>query len=463
MNLCSKGSKITFPIMKNDSNSLKTDLYELTMAAGYFQNNLNLRAVFELYCHTMPDNRAFLVTCGLEPIVDYILNLRFTKEDIQFLKSQPAFRSINPKFFEYLRRFKFSGDVWAMPEGEICFADEPILQVEAPIIEAQILETYLLSIINIETLVATKAARVVEAASCDGSPRLVVDFGSRRAHGPEAATLAARAAYIAGCAGTSNVHAGRMFEIPIFGTMAHSWVQAFDSEETAFAKYHSTFPENTILLIDTYDTIQGLKKAIKLKQNIKGVRIDSGNLKQLSQQVRKILDQHGLNHVKIIVSGNLNEYKIKDLVKAKAPIDIFGVGTEMVVSRDFPALDLTYKLVQTKNRQGRVKNKAKLSQGKQTFPGRKQVFRKFNSKGQMTGDTIGLFKEKPPQGTSPLLKPIIRKGKLSSRLPSINKIREKVQEGLLSLPEPYLQIHTIKKYNIGYSKKIQTLKKEFVG
>src|SRR3990167_3148656 len=223
----------------NASDSLKVDLYELTMAAGYFQNKVDLRATFELSCHTMPKNRSFLVACGLEQVVEYILNLRFSDEDVAFLKDLPVFRHAKGNFFDYLKNFKFSGDVWAMPEGEIFFAREPVIQVEAPIIEAQILETCVLSLMNIESVVATKAARVVAAASADGVARGVIDFGSRRAHGPEAGVLAARAAYVAGCAGTSNVYAGRSFGIPAYGTISHSFVEAFDKEQEAFKRYHA--------------------------------------------------------------------------------------------------------------------------------------------------------------------------------------------------------------------------------
>ena len=301
----------------NASNSLKVDLYELTMAAGYFQNKVDMRATFELSCHTMPENRSFLVACGLEQIVEYILRLRFEDEDIAFLKGLPVFRHVKNDFFDYLKNFRFTGDVWAMPEGEIFFAREPVIQVEAPIIEAQILETYVLSLMNIESVVATKAARVVASACADGVARGVIDFGSRRAHGPEAGVLAARAAYVAGCAGTSNVYAGRSFGIPAYGTISHSFVEAFDKEQEAFKRYHAVFPDNTVLLIDTYDTINCVRNIVKipLKEKLRGVRLDSGDLKMLSKKVRGILDNAGLPRVKILASGNLNEYKIADLVK----------------------------------------------------------------------------------------------------------------------------------------------------
>lgn len=441
------------------NNSLKVDLYELTMAAGYFQNKVDLKGTFELSCHTMPENRSFLVACGLEQIVEYILNLRFTTEDIDFLKSLPVFKRVKAGFFDYLKDFRFSGDVWAMPEGEIFFAREPILQVEAPIIEAQILETYLLSVLNIETLVATKAARIVAAASADGVARGVIDFGSRRAHGAEAGILAARAAYIAGCAGTSNVFAGKNFGIPVYGTIAHSWVEAFDSEEESFEKYHQVFPENTILLADTYDTIACVQKLVQmpLKDQLKGVRLDSGDLKALSRKVRKILDGAGLPHVKILASGNLNEYKIAELVKAGAPIDLFGVGTDMVTSRDYPALDLTYKLVQVQDEKGSVKYKAKRSPAKETVPGKKQVFRQYDSKGVFKQDIIGLALEDTPAGARPLLRPVIRGGKLTAPGPSLDAVRRNAAEGLAKLPARFKDIHENQSGKAGYTKAILEL------
>ena len=258
--------------------ALMTDFYEFTMAAGYFDNRYNPKATFELYCHTLPAQRAFLLVCGLPDIVRYIIQRKFTSAEVRYLQSQPAFKNVSGDFFDYLRAFKFSGNVWAVPEGEVCFANEPLLQIEAPIIEAQLLETYLLSMINIQTLVASKAARIVRAAQSDGKARPVVDFGSRRAHGPAAGVLAARGAYIGGCLGTSNVQAGRLYKIPLFGTMAHSWVQAFDTEETAFRSYQNVFPDHTILLVDTYNTTEAVQRAVALKKVFSGVRLDSGNL-----------------------------------------------------------------------------------------------------------------------------------------------------------------------------------------
>lgn len=448
------------PRIKNsESNALKTDLYELTMAAGYFHNKVDVRATFELSCHTMPPNRSYLVACGLESIVDYILNLRFSDSDIRFLKARPVFKQTPKGFFDYLRKFRFSGDVWAMPEGEIYFAREPVIQVEAPIIEAQILETYLLSVMNIESLVATKAARIVKAACADGRARGVVDFGSRRAHGPEAGTLAARASYIGGCLGTSNVLAGKAFGIPLYGTIAHSWVEAFDSEEEAFQNYHKTFPNSTILLVDTYDTVNAVQRIVKLewKNALRGIRLDSGDLLVLSRRARKILDDAGLKETRILASGNLNEYKIWDLVKAGAPIDLFGVGTDMATSRDYPALDLTYKLVQTMTRDNAVTFKAKRSPQKQTVPGKKQVFRKYTDKGFIGQDIIGLFSEKTPAGARPLLKPVIRRGKMAGPLPGIESIRNTAQEKLSQLAPSFHNLSSRRTFKTKYTSSISKL------
>ena len=442
--------------VRNSSESLKVDLYELTMAAGYFQNKVDTRATFELSCHTMPENRSYLVACGLEQIVEYILNLRFEDEDIAFLKGLPVFQHVKNDFFDYLKSFRFSGDVWAMPEGEIFFAREPILQVEAPIIEAQILETCVLSLMNIESVVATKAARVVAATRADGVARGVIDFGSRRAHGPEAGVLAARAAYIGGCLGTSNVYAGRQFGIPVYGTMAHSWVEAFDSEEESFEKYHAVFPENTVVLVDTYDTLGCVRKVVKmpLTEKFKGVRLDSGDLKTLSKKVRAILDKAGLPHVKILASGNLNEYKIAELVNGHAPIDSFGVGTDMVTSRDCPALDLTYKLVQVQEKNGTIKYKSKTSPQKKTIPGKKQVFRQYDKKGIFVKDTIGLASEDAPAGARALLRPVIRDGKLTEALPSLESVRETTAAKLAQLPSGFNDIYKKQSVKIGYTKTI---------
>ncbi|MBI4336050.1 MAG: nicotinate phosphoribosyltransferase [Candidatus Omnitrophica bacterium] len=435
------------------SHSLQADLYEFTMAAGYFQNRVSERATFELFCFGQPPNRSYFLACGLNEILEYIQGLRFSRDDIAYLKNLPAFKFVKPSFFDYLKRFKFSGTVWAMPEGEVFFPNEPVIQVEAPIIEAQVLETYIMSVAHVSALVATKASRVVRAACGDSVPRDVIDFGSRRAHGPEAAVLAARAAYIGGCAGTSNLCAGKRFGIPVYGTMAHSWVQAFAREQEAFRGFSEVFPENTILLIDTYDTIACARKIAKcnFKNRIKAVRLDSGDLHGLSRKVRGILDNNGLRHVKIMASGNLNEYKIAALVKQKAPIDIFGVGTDMVTSRDMPALNLVYKLVQTENSKGSVRFRAKFSHGKKTMPARKQVFRRCDKRGFFEEDIIGIFCEKSPSNAEPLLRKMIEGGKLLSPLAGLKEVREYARQRLAQLPPACARVNSRTYLRTGYS------------
>jgi nicotinate phosphoribosyltransferase len=315
-------------------------------------------------------------------------------------------------------------------EGTPVFANEPILQVTAPLTEAQIVETYLLSAINFGTLVATKAARVVEAAA----GRAVVDFGFRRAHGPHAALAAARAAYLGGCAGTSNVEAGRRWGIPVFGTASHAFVMACPSETEAFRRYHRAFPGETLLLIDTYDTLQGVKRAIALGDRIKGVRLDSGDLLALSREVRRMLDDNGYRDTKIVASGDLDEHRIAALLAEHAPIDVFGVGTALVTSRDAPSLEGVYKLVEVgegEHARGRIKTSA----GKETLPGRKQVFRAYDAEGRPRGDRIGRMGELPRPGESPLLEPVMRAGKRIGAPTPVDRLRAVACENVRRLPD----------------------------
>jgi nicotinate phosphoribosyltransferase len=440
--------------------ALKTDLYQLTMAAGYYRSKKNTIATFEMFIKRMPSQRGYFIACGLEQVVEYLLNLKFTQEEIDFLKRHPSFKDVDPGFFEYLKNFRFTGEVKAIPEGTIVFADEPIIQVTAPIIEAQIIETYILSVVHIQTLVATKASRVVQAATGDRKKRIVVDFGSRRAHGPQAGYLAARASYIGGCDGTSNVYAGMKFNIPTYGTMAHSWIESFNREEQAFKNYFSLYPESTVLLVDTYDTIKGVEKALKISSRIKGIRLDSGDLLSLSKKARQLLDKAGLSHVKIMASGNLNEYKIAELVEKKAPIDSFGVGTELVTSSDLPAIDLIYKLVQIKEKNS-IRYIAKFSPKKETLPGKKQVFRFLDKNGKFLYDFIDLESNlKQEKEFIPLLEKIIEKGKLIKQLPSLNQIREYTNENLKNLPEKYKKISNPETYPVKVSWKINEIIKK---
>jgi len=408
-------------------NALATDLYELTMAAAYFENNESAEATFELFVRNLPTNRSYLIAAGLEQAVDYLRSLRFEKAHTDFLRKHSAFKGVSDRFFRYLRRLRFTGDVWALPEGTVFFPNEPIMRVKAPIIEAQIVETYLLSTINFQTLIASKASRVVQSAR----GREVIEFGGRRAHGPEAALLAARSSYIGGCAGTSNVLAGYKFGIPIYGTMAHSFVMNYQTEEEAFEKFCKTFPSRPALLLDTYDTLKALQKALPLKPSL--VRLDSGDRYELSVKARKILDEAGLKHTKIFVSGDLNEFIIDDLTSRGAPIDAFGVGTELVVSRDDPALQGIYKIVETR-RAGQLNFRVKTSEGKRTIPGAKQVFRRYSPSGELAGDVVALADEDPQPDGEPLLIPVFRGGRMRYHLPNLKEARQRTITSVSKLP-----------------------------
>src|SRR5256712_2775354 len=322
------------------SSGLLTDLYELTMAAGYVQNRFEARATFELFVRHLPPRRNYLVAAGLEQALDFLQNVHFSAEEISYLRGLPVFRHVDDAFFDYLAGFRFSGDAWALPEGTIFFPDEPILRITAPIAEAQIIETSLLSILHFQTLIASKAARIITAAA--GRP--VVEFGSRRAHGMEAGILAARAAFIGGCQGTSNTYSGRRFGIPVYGTQAHSWIMAHADEAEAFRDFLDVFPEQSTLLVDTYDVHAAIEKIMALCRKPGGVRLDSGDILADSLWVRRRLDRAGWTDVQIFASGDLDEDRIEDLLRSGARIDAFGVGTALSTSADSPAVGVIYKL-----------------------------------------------------------------------------------------------------------------------
>ena len=433
----------------NEGLGLATDLYELTMAAGYFDSGKQERAAFELHVRRFPEGRSYLLAAGLEQACHYLEHLRFSARSIQYLRRHPAFAHVSEGFFAYLSDFRFTGDLWAMPEGTVFFPGEPVLTVVAPLPEAQVVETYLLSTINYQTIVATKASRIVDAAQ--GLP--VVDFGSRRAHGFGAAMLAARAGYIAGCASTSNVLAARELGIPAVGTAAHSWTMAFDSEQAAFDAYQRVFPDSTTLLIDTYDTLEGARRAARLKGRVRAVRLDSGDLVKLSKQVRRILDSAGAAHVGIVASGDLNEHKIHAMLKAGAPITAFGVDTEMVTSRDDPAIAGVYKLVEIE-RDGKMVPRVKLSQDKATYPCQKQVFRQHDAQGLYVRDVVGIAHERLPG--EPLLGPVMQGGKLIAALPSIDAIRERGQACLQSLPRKHRRLSRPVRYSVALSERLES-------
>jgi len=431
--------------------ALSTDLYELTMAAAYYANNEESQATFELFVRSYPRNRSYLIAAGLQQALEYLTRIKFTERHIEFLRKHPNFVAVKEGFFEYLRNFKFTGNVWAMPEGTVFFTNEPILRVSGPIIEAQIVETNLLSIVNFQTLIASKASRVVESARGRG----VVEFGARRAHGPESALLAARASYIGGCIGTSNVLAGYKFGIPTYGTMAHSFIMTYDSERDAFDRFARAFPSNPAFLLDTYDTLEAAKTAVSLGVEPSLVRLDSGDRYSLSRKVRRILDDAGMKSTKIFVSGDLNEYSIDQLTKRKAPIDFFGVGTELVTSRDDPALSGIYKLVALE-REGKMAFKVKTSKGKFTVPGAKQVHRRI-SRGMIQEDTIALDNEKPPPNTKPLLSEVMRTGQLVTNIPTLDQSRERARSELQSLPAEYRSMHGSVKAPVRLSTRLQRL------
>lgn len=443
----------------NTNRALLTDLYELTMAAAFFERHIECNATFELFVRQLPPERGYLVAAGLDSVLGYLENLRFNEEDVRFLRAQPAFHTVSDSFFEYLRDFRFTGDVDGIPEGSLVFAGEPILQVTAPIAAAQIVETYLLSVINFETLIASKAARVVRAAQGKG----VWEFGTRRAQGPQAGVRAARAAYVGGCAGTSNVLAGYLYEIPLAGTAAHSWTQVFSTERESFAALLDTYPDTAILLIDTYDSLEGAETAAKLGRKVPGVRLDSGDLLEKSRRVREILDRNGLTDTKIVVSGDLNEYKIEELVAAGAPIDLFGVGTELATSRDVPSLSVVYKLVEIE-KNGKTEYKTKFSEQKAHWPGRKQVFRfarpQADGKGtEFHHDLIARDTEDYPEAER-LIQPVMREGKRLEPRPSIEEARARTLASLKKLPERFQSLHNVPHYPLAHSAALDRLLEE---
>ena len=428
---------------------LLTDLYELTMAAAYWANGINSTASFELYFRRLPPNRSYILAAGLEQIIDYLLNFHFSENQIEWLRSLEQFRHLDPKFFDFLSDLRFTGDVRAIPEGTMVFPLEPLLQVTAPLIEAQILETYLLNVLNSQSMIATKAARMMKAAA----GRSVIDFGARRAQSPQAALYAARASYIAGCPGTSNVLAAFLAGIPPYGTTAHSFTMAFESELEAFRAYHRVFPKTTVLLLDTYDTLEAAKKAKLVGNDLAAVRIDSGDLLDLSRKVRKILDDDDLRHVRIMASGDLNEFKIADLVSQKAPIDAFGVGTELVTSYDAPALNGVYKLVEM-TIGGKLVSRIKTSQGKPSYPGRKQVYR-FQKNHYHSHDLVTLADEDPPENASPMLKMYVESGKCTAKLPSLAEIRNHAALNLDALDPSFHDVNSVAEYPVAFSERLK--------
>jgi len=420
---------------------LLTDLYQLNMMQAYLDHGDTATAVFEFFMRKLPARRGFLLTAGLEQALDFLETLRFSPEDLAWLRESGRF---GKGMLDYLAALRFNGDVHAMPEGTVFFADEPILRVTAPLPVAQLIETRLINIVHFQCLVASKAARMMLAAP----GKLMVDFGLRRAHGAEAGVMAARASYIAGFAGTATVLAGELYGIPIFGTMAHSFVQAHDDEAAAFELFAQSRPENLTLLIDTYDTEAGARKVVALAPRlaargikIGAVRLDSGDLAALSKSVRRILDQGGLNDVRIFASGGLDEDSVAAMLHAGAPIDGFGMGTSLTTSSDVPALDCVYKLQEYAGLARR-----KQSTGKATWPGRKQVWRRYDADGRMRGDILSL--EDEAQEGEPLLQMVMQGGKRMAASPALADIRTRAAGELARLPAPLRRLEGAAPYPV---------------
>ncbi len=413
--------------MNLESTLLLTDLYELTMLQGYVHEGMNERAVFEFFVRRLPKSRNFLLAAGLEQVLAFLESARFEPEEVDWLAGQ----GFHPELLEWLRDFRFRGDVHAMPEGTVCFPEEPILRVTAPIPEAQIFESRIMNLLHFQTMIASKAARSVLAAP----GKELVDFGLRRAHGAEAGLYAARAAFLAGFSATATVLAGRRFGIPLSGTMAHSFIQAHDSEEEAFLRFAEANPERAVFLVDTYDTEEAVRKLVALAPRLRergirplAVRLDSGDLGSHARHVRRILDQAGLTDIAIFASGNLTEERLQELVWTEAPINGFGIGTSLDTSSDAPYLDCVYKLEEYAG-----KPRRKRSEGKATWPGCKQVFRQCDREGKIASDLVALEGEEHPG--DPLLLPVMREGKRLAAPEPLRSSRERAARSLASLPE----------------------------
>jgi len=419
---------------------LLTDLYQLTMMETYLQTGMDKTAVFEFYVRKLPGNRGFLIAAGLNSALAFLENLQFSPAEIDYLAQTGRFSG---KLLDYLSSCRFCGDVYALPEGTVCFANEPLIRIVAPLPVAQLVETRLMNFLHFETTIASKAARCVLAA---GGKRLV-DFGLRRTHGAEAGTLAARATYISGFAGTATVIAEKLYGIPIFGTMAHSYIEAFGNEEEAFVAFGRANPNNVTFLIDTYDTLKGARAAVNAARRLSkegvqtsAVRLDSGDFLALSKEVRSILDQNGLPEIRILVSGNVDEIMIRKLLAAGAPIDAFGVGTKLDTSEDAPYMECAYKLMEYDG-----KPRLKKSSGKATLPGRKQVLRSYKE-GIMIRDTItedGDMQE----GTS-LIEKVMDQGRRLQPPHDLKKIAAYTKSQLESLPEYLRQLSTTPSYPV---------------
>jgi nicotinate phosphoribosyltransferase len=441
------------PDIDPGSSLLLTDLYELNMMQAYLEAGMTEPAVFEFFVRKLPDTRGFLMAAGLEQAVGFLESARFTGPELDWLAESGRF---SKDMLGYLARFRFTGDVDAMPEGTVFFPDEPILRVTAPLPEAQLVETRLINLLHFQTIIASKAARMVLAAP----GKLLVDFGLRRAHGAEAGLLAARASYLAGFAGTSTTPALPLFGVPIYGTMAHSFVQAYDEETAAFEAFARSRPDNVVLLLDTYDTEAAARKVVALAPRLRrqgialrGVRLDSGDLAAHAREVRRILDQGGLPQVMIFASGGIDETVLRRFAGAEAPIDGYGIGTSLTTSADAAALDCAYKLQEYAGRPRR-----KRSEGKATWPGRKQVFRRYRDDRVMAGDLLTVEDEES-EGT-PLIVPVMRRGRAIGPRPTLAQGRERAADELTRLPGQLRRLESAPAYAVTVSAALRALAAE---
>lgn len=432
---------------------LLTDLYQLTMLQGYFDQGMEDTAVFEFFVRKFPPQRNFLIAAGLEQTLTFVENVRVTPAELEWISGYGSFR---PPFVRYLEKLRFTGDIHAMPEGTVFFPNEPILRVTAPIAEAQLIESRLINLLHFQTLIASKAARSVVAAP----NKLLVDFGLRRAHGAEAGLLAARASYLAGFAGSATVLSAPLFGIPVFGTMAHSFVQAHDDETIAFDHFAHSLPDNVILLIDTYDTEAAAEKVVRLAPKlerdgitIKGVRLDSGDLADHAFKVRRILDEGGLKHVTIFASGSVDEYVMERLLQKGAPIDGFGIGTHMDTSADAPYLDCAYKLVEYAG-----KARRKRSEGKVLWPGRKQVYRSYDNDGGMAGDVLTV--EGDAREGEPLIRPFMKAGQRVWPAESLQEARRRALAEIKRMPRSLLALDHAPDYPVTVSEALLRLARQ---
>jgi len=440
-----------------EGSALLTDLYELTMAASYFENRMFEPATFSLFIRDYPPFRRYFISAGLADILEYLENLRFTPQELEYLEHTGLFK---PEFLSYLEGFRFKGDVYAIPEGRLFFVNEPLLEVTASMIEAQLIETFVINAAHLQVMIATKASRCVQASW----PRKLVDFSLRRTHGTDAGMKVARASFIGGFTGTSNVLAGKVYGLPMFGTMAHSFVSSFENEEEAFRAFARTFPEDTVLLVDTYDTLAGARIAIDLGKEmalagkmLKGVRLDSGDIAALSRDMRKLLRDAGLDKVNILASGGFDEFKIRKVLGEGGDIDSFGVGTKMGVSADAPYLDMAYKLVQYGGRPV-----LKLSPGKETLASEKQVFRFNTSGGKLRRDVIGL-RDDDIEGGEALLEKVMSRGRENAKQPLLPQIQERFLEEFFRLDEKYRTLDkTEEEYPVELSPRLEDLQGRLV-